>query len=395
MKLAFVTPWYGRDIPGGAEAEARRTAVHLLQAGFEVEVLTTCIRDLYADWGKNHHKPGTERVDGVLVRRFAVGKRNKPAFDSVNLRLINGQPISAAEEEIFNQEMFRCPDLYAYIEKHKNDYLFLFIPYMFASTYFGAQICPEHSIVLPCLHDEGYARLQIHQQVLAKARALLFQVEAEKQLADALFPPQNGQMRKVIGVGVDTNWQADGARFRQKYGLADTPFVLYVGRREPGKNTPLLIDYWLQYKQRVQRDVKLILIGPGDVHLPPTAAHEIVDLGFVSVQDKYDAYAAANLLCQPSVHESFSIVLMESWLAGTPVLVHGRCAVTVEHCQKSNGGLYFTNQLEFGATLDYLLTNRETAVTLGQQGKKYVLQNYQWETIISRYKEIIHRISNE
>ena len=40
-KIAFVIPWYGEGIPGGAEMELREVARHLQKAGVEVEVLTT------------------------------------------------------------------------------------------------------------------------------------------------------------------------------------------------------------------------------------------------------------------------------------------------------------------------------------------------------------------
>lgn len=395
MKIAFVTPWYGRDIPGGAEAEARHTAVQLHQAGYPVEVLTTCIRDLYSDWGKNHHSPGVETIDGIPVRRFAVQKRDKLAFDQINWRLMQGQAISAAEETIFNNEMFRCPDLLTYIEQHQQQYLFIFIPYMFASSYFGASICPERSLMIPCLHDEAYARLQIHRQVLPQLRALLFYTEAEQTLAAQLYPPTAVQIRQVIGGGVETDWQGDGRRFRQKYQLADTPLVLYAGRREAGKNLPLLLDYWATYSQERNPTAKLLLLGPGQLAIPAAAQTAVIDLGFVPAQDKYDAYAAANLFCMPSVNESFSIVIMESWLAGTPVLVHGRCAVTREHVHKANGGLYFSNYDEFAATVDYLLANPATAVRLGQQGRQYVLDRYQWPTIVDQYSQIINQIAAE
>jgi len=390
MKLAFVTPWYGRDIPGGSEAEARRTAGHLHRAGYDVEVLTTTIRDLYADWSTNDHAPGTSVEEGIPVHRFPVEKRDKQAFDSLNRRLMEGRLISPAEEEVFNREMFRSPELYATIGQRQGDTLFFFIPYMFPTTYIGAQICPQRSVMIPCLHDEAYARLDIHQHVIPQVKALLLHSEAEKALADALYPPQADQLRVVVGEGVDTGWQGEGARFRQKYGLGKTPFVLYAGRREPGKNTPLLIRYWQAYARETEGAVKMVLIGPGRVSLP--ADENIVDLGFVSVQDKYDAYAAADVFCLPSVNESFSLVVMESWLAGTPVLVHGHCAVTREHCVKSNGGLYFTSYAEFAATLNYLLDHPQTAARMGENGRRYVLANFRWPLIIEKYGRLIRKI---
>jgi glycosyltransferase involved in cell wall biosynthesis len=390
--IAFVTPWYGPDVPGGAEAETRRTAERLHQAGLPIEILTTTIRDLYADWGHNHHKAGVSQINGLTVRRFPVLKREKATFDEVNLRLMKGLPITADQQQLYINGMMRVPKLYDYIAQNSHNYLFIFIPYMFATTYFGAQICPQRSLMIPCLHDESYAYLDIYQAVLPHVRALILHGEAELALYEQIFSPNGAQIRAVLGEGVDTDFTADATRFRQKYDLHD-PFMLYVGRREPGKNTPLLVNYWQRYVNQTGRQAKLVLMGPGHINLPDSPA--ILDLGFVPVQDKYDGLAAAAVFCMPSINESFSLATMESWVAGTPVLVHGDCAATREHCGKANGGLYFTNYEEFVATTDYVFDNPATAVTLGQQGHQYVLDNYRWPTIIGRYQQLINQVLAE
>lgn len=390
-KLAFVTPWYGPDIPGGAEALARATVQRLQQAGFPVEVLTTTIEQLHADWDKNTHRPGLSRVNGVPVRRFAVEKRDRAAFDALNWRLMQGLSIAPQEEATFIGEMFRSPGLYEYIEEHSQEYLFFFVGYMFASTYFGAQICPSRSVIIPCLHDESYARLNIYRQVMTGVQGLVFNSAVEQTLAQRLFGRSEGQHRCVIGMGLNPEAGGNAQRFRRKYHI-EAPFVLYVGRREPGKNTPLLLDYWQRYHETSAREVKLVLIGPGAVQLPPGAEDHVVDLGFVPAGDKLDAYAAAALLCQPSVHESFSIVLLESWRAGTPVLVHGHCAVTVDHCRRSNGGLYFSNEDEFAATLDFMLNRPALAQKMGRQGREYVLANFSWDVIVEKYRALIRAL---
>jgi glycosyltransferase involved in cell wall biosynthesis len=393
MKIAFVTPWYGPDIPGGAETETRRTAVYLNRAGYDVEILTTCIHHFQADWGKNYHKPGVTMVEGVTVRRFPVQKRDKSAFDAVNWRLMQNLAISPEEEQIYIQEMFRAPALYEFIECHCQDYIFFFIPYMFASTYFGVQICPERSVVIPCLHDESYAYLDIYRHTLPKVNTMIFQVESERLLANKLFGAESEQIRSVVGTGVDTDFLFNGERFRQKYGLTD-PFMLYVGRKDRGKNTHLLLAHWNRYMQEYQDGIKLILIGPGKIDIPEAVTDSVIDLGFVPAGDKYDAYAAAEILCQPSTNESFSLVIMESWLTETPVLVNGRCTVTREHCQRSNGGLYFSNYDEFATTTNYLMANPGTARRMGQNGRQYVLDYYQWPTIVEKYRQIIDSIEN-
>ncbi len=393
MKIAFVTPWYGPDIPGGMESETRRTTAQLAEAGYEVEVLTTCIRDFFSDWGTNYHSEGVTIERGVTVRRFRVSGGDQLAFQQVNTRLLNRQLISAAEEAVFAGEMFHCPDLYSYIAGHCDEYFFFFIPYLYATTIFGATICPERSIIIPCLHDESYAYLDIFRQIMPQPRAMVLHVHAERNLVEKLYGPSSSQIRQVIGEGVDTDFVADAARFRRKYELTN-PFVLAVGRRALGKNTPLLLAYWRRYVNESGTNSKLVLVGPGEIAIDKEIAGHVLDLGFIPLQDKYDAYAAANVLCQPSVNESFSLVIMEAWLTETPVLVNGRCEVTMEHCRRSNGGLYFTNYDEFAATIDFLLQRESIAREMGHNGREYVLANYQWSSIVDRYKQLISEMED-
>ena len=393
MKIAFVTPWYGPEIPGGMEAETWRTVTRLRRAGHDVEVLTTCIRDFFADWSKNYHKPGTAVVDGVPVRRFKVQKRERAAFDAVNRQLMQGKRISAAEERVYVTELFRCPDMYSYLRARQDDYaVFFFIPYMFPTTFFGAQMCPRRSVVIPCLHDEGYARLQIFREVLPRVHTLILHTQAERELVAALYGPAPAQTQIVVGTGVDAEFTADAGRFRRKYGLNE-PFMVYVGRRDAGKNTPLLLSYWQRYAQETRTPAKLALIGPGQLRLPPALQGQVVDLGFVPPQDKYDAIAAATALCQPSVNESFSLVIMEAWLTETAVLVHGACGPTREHVQRCHGGLYFENYDEFAATTHYLFSNPGVTRRMGANGRGYVLRNYTWDKIVEAYAGVMERVA--
>jgi glycosyltransferase involved in cell wall biosynthesis len=394
MKIAFVTPWFGVDIPGGMESETRRTAVQLQAAGHKVEVLTTCIRDFFSDWGQNYHKPGVTTEAGLTVRRFPVSAGDQLAFQEVNRRLLRGQAISEAEEAIFAGEMFDCPDLYTYIADHCQAYIFFFIPYLYATTIFGATICPQRSVLIPCLHDESYAYMDLFRQIMPLPQAMVLQVNAERDLVERLYGSASHQIRRVIGTGVDTDFVADAARFRRKYKL-DGSIILAVGRRDPGKNTPLLLAYWQRYVRETGTKAKLVLIGPGEIVLDQEMEKHVLDFGYVPLQDKYDAYAAADLLCQPSVHESFSLVIMEAWLTGTPVVVNGDCAVTTEHCRRANGGLYFTNYAEFSATITYVLDRRDVARKMGYNGREYVLANYQWPQVIDRYEALLSEIEDD
>ena len=401
MKIAFVPPWYGPDIPGGVEAETRKTALNLVRSGIDVEILTTCVKEFYSDWGKNFYKPQTYDVEGIKVRRFNVKKRNAPAFDQVNIKLMNidvklnpAPPVSPEEEKIYIEEMINSPDLYAYIERHRKDYdFFIFIPYMFGTTFYGSKACPGQCILIPCLHNESYSYMTIYRELFDRADGLIFHTPSEQRLAIRLFG-LNSSRGYIMGEGIDDNVSFDVERFRKKYGIID-PFVLYVGRKDMTKNTPLLVDYFSQYFESHEKNIKLVLIGSSEVEIPQYHKDSIVDLGFIPVQDKYDAYHAASVFCQPSVNESFSIVLMESWLTETPVLVHGDCDVTSEHCRISNGGLYFTNYQELAACLEYLLSHSEEAAQMGKAGKNYVIENFTWNKITEKYKEFLVNLKKQ
>ncbi|MDW7726933.1 MAG: glycosyltransferase family 4 protein [Candidatus Methanoperedens sp.] len=387
MKIAFVIPWYG-DIPGGAENECKRTAENLQKNGIDVEILTTCVKEFLSDWNNNFYREGVYEVNGVTVRRFKVRHRDTRLFDGINYKLMHDQKVSPQEEIHYITEMINSDNLYRYIAENKSKYdYFIYMPYMFGTTFFGSKVCPEKSILIPCLHDESYAYMSIYKEMFEGVKGIIFHSEPEMKLAEKIFN-LNCNKRIVLGEGIDTRIEYDGKKFREKYGIKDD-FILYAGRREMGKNVPMLIDYFCKYKEKNYNNLKLILIGSGDVDIQRSHRKDITDLGFIPKQDKYDAYAASAVLCQPSVNESFSIVIMESWLCGTPVLVHTKCEVTKDHCIKSNGGLYFNNFEEFDECVNLYIRNPIDAKRLGQNGKDYVLNNYAWDKIIDKYKKFL------
>lgn len=386
MKLAFVTPWYG-NIPGGAESECRRTVENLQKHGIEVEILTTCVKEFLSDWSTDFYEEGIYNLNGVGIHRFSVRKRDTARFDKINYKLMRGLEISLDEEKTFMREMVNSPGLYSYIAEHGTDYdYFLFIPYMFGTTYYGSCIYPEKSVIIPCLHDESYAYLNIYKTMFENVKGIIFHASPEKILANHLYNLNN--MQTVLGEGIDMDFVYNPDRFREKYGIK-TDFILYAGRKEAGKNVPLLIDFFARYKKHRKNELKLVLIGSGTIEIPSESRNDIIDLGFVPLQDKYDAYAAATFLCQPSLNESFSIVIMESWLCKSPVLVHGNCAVTKDHCIKCNGGLYFNDYYEFEGCLDFYLGNPAIRKIMAENGMSYVIDNFSWDKIVEKYIDFL------
>src|SRR5262245_19228556 len=93
QKLAFVIPWYGPEALGGAELECKKTAEHLVAAGYPVEVLSTTAKDLFSGWSVDHHREGRTFENGVPVRRFKLTKEPLVKYGEINSRLMANRKV--------------------------------------------------------------------------------------------------------------------------------------------------------------------------------------------------------------------------------------------------------------------------------------------------------------
>jgi glycosyltransferase involved in cell wall biosynthesis len=389
--LALVIPWYGAAATDGAVAECRATARALSRRGVRVEVLTTCALDRGADW-IDHHAAGVTEEDGVTVRRFTVRARDRHVFARYDWRLRRGVALAAREERELVAHSIHSDELYRYLAAERGRYWYAFMPCGVGTTWEGAQAAPERALLIPRLHDDAFARLGATAGVLATARAVCFHAPAERALAQAVVGRDPGTFA-VVGRGVDTDAPpGDPQRFRDRHRLS-APFLLYAGPKVADKGVPDLMASFARYRlTHPDRDVKLVLVGAGQLRIPGRLCLDIVDLGPVEPQDRQDAFAAALALCQPSLRESFSGVMMDAWLAGAPALVDARCAVTREHCLRSRGGLFVGEYFEFVEALERLLDDPGLRGALAASGRAYVLAHFSWERVVGNYLDVLDRL---
>jgi glycosyltransferase involved in cell wall biosynthesis len=381
-------PRYGADVVGGAETLVRGLAERLAGQDAHVEVLTTCARD-HLTW-RNVLPPGTGREGGVLVRRFPVRPRDTRRYAWLHRRITSGAHLRPREEARWAAESVSSLGLFDHLARHRDAYdLVCFAPYLFGTTLLGIPLVPGRAVLIPCLHDEPYAHLGVVRDAFHACRGFIFNSPPEAGLADKLYGIGD-RPAGVVGLGFDPPPPADGDAFRRRHGL-EGPLLVYLGRKEAGKNVPLLVQYALRYRALRRPDLTLALAGDGPVTAGP-GTPGVRDLGYLDPAAKAAAYAAATVVCQPSVNESFSIVLMEAWLAGTPVLVHARCPVTTHHVFQSGGGLAFEDFYEFAEALDLLLEDRERRRQLGRQGRAYVQAVYSWPAVTARLRETLERL---
>lgn len=391
-RLAFITPRYSPKSAGGAEVHCQLLAEKVAALGHEVDVLTTCAKDHFS-W-KNYFKPGEELIKGVRVRRFQVNDdRQVERFHSIQSRIANRQPITPEEEVQWIEGSVVSQDLENYLKQNHTQYEFLiFIPYLFGTTYWGAQLFPEKTLLIPCLHNEPFAYLSIFKKMFQSVKGLLFNTPPEKEFAQKLYD-LDSDICTLVSLGFEKEKTVEPRLFRDRFKLND-PYILFAGRREKGKNVPLLIENFRAYKRHNQNNLKLVLLGSGDVERLPEDEGNIYDFGYVSEEEKLSATAGALAFCQPSINESLSIVVLQSWLHKVPALVHGDCAVTRSHCDNSNGGLYFSNYFEFEECLNFFRAHPDQAEQMGQNGCAYVEKFFNWDIVLQRFEAALEKFKS-
>lgn len=379
MRVAVVVPRYGADIGGGAESQARGFAQEAARQGWTVEVWTTCAHSHYT-WENKY--PAGESWDGpVRVHRFPVQLDKVERQHAIEWALSTRYHVPREDQYAWLEGGTQSPGLYTHIARHAPDFdAVVVLPYAMPLMNRAAWAAPDHVVLWPCLHDEPYAYLEPVRLLMESVRGVMFNSPEEGDLArqQLRIAPRRAV---VLGEGVTLEPPTTPPSLAPQN-------LLFIGRLEPGKNLSLLYSYVQRYAEE-GGSLRLVVGGRGP-YLPPT--HPAFDYrGYVSDAQKGALYASSLALCQPSLFESFSLVIMESWLAGRPVLVHRDCSVTRGHVQRSRGGLWFSHYEEFVGTIEWLQGNPDLATRMGQNGGEYVRRNYTWPAVVTRFEETLRR----
>ncbi len=414
MKIAFVAQRYGTEILGGSEYHCRLIAERLASR-HQVDVLTTCARE-YTTW-QNEYPEGTDRVRGVTVRRFACSQvRNLQEFNKYSDWIFENRHTPQDEQEWLKQQGPWSPGLISYIESHHQQYdILIYFTYLYAPTVLGMKIAPAKSLLVPTAHDEPALNLKIYEQVFSSAAGIVWNTESERRMITSRFHLR-ALVEDVVGCGVemesgtDTDGEDTSAAmmvspltvreplpahiegpanaFRRRHRMHG-PFILYGGRIDPGKGCEELLEYFQAFLHD-GGDASLMLMGVKLMPLPDDPRVRFA--GLLPDQERLHALQAATVVVVPSPYESLSLLALEAFAVGTPVLANARAEVLVDHCRQSNAGLYYSDRYEFSESLKMLLKDPDLRHQMGENGKAYVDKNYRWDVIIAKYERMFARL---
>jgi glycosyltransferase involved in cell wall biosynthesis len=434
MRIAFVVQRYGAEILGGSEYHCRLVAERLA-ARHEIDVLTTCARD-YITW-KNDYPEGADRIRGVTVRRFANAQtRDISAFNEYSDWIFSNPHTRDDEMRWLQMQGPWCPALLDYLKRQHRSYdAVIFFTYLYAPTVLGLEVDPSRSILVPTAHDEPAITLELYKDVFRLPAAVAYNTEVERNFLKSTFDIR-AIAEEVVGCGVDlmhgdpaagagasagaapgtslgsaptrddgrsaakgadddedasedvdvvAQMRSRGVPFRRRHRLSGD-FLLYGGRIDAGKGCEELLEYFTSYKEQ-DGNASLVLMGVKLMQLPEVPWVNFA--GLLSERERLQALEAATVVVVPSPFESLSLLALEAMAVGTPVLCNGRSEVLVDHCRKSNAGLYYQNRDEFIECTKLLLADERLRRAMGRNGKEYVKRNYRWDAILAKYDRLI------
>ncbi len=378
-RIAVVVQRYGETIVGGAEAHARLIATRLAER-HDVTVLTSCSQD-HLVWD-NQLPEGTFRDGDVTVRRFRVARpRHMRAFNRFSKERFGRAQSLVAEEHWLAEQGPVPPGLFDALASEAFDAV-AFFTYLYAPTVWGLPLVKDRALLVPTVHDEPPLAFHVFEDALTTPRRLLCNTPEELALIRSRFP--NAAPADVVGVGVEAPSDVLPERFRRRYELPER-YLLYVGRMEPGKGVPELVAFHQALVRQFHDAPALVLVGSGPYRPKGKGVYAV---GRVDEADKWDALGGALACVVPSKLESLSLVTLEAFAVGTPVLGHAQSPVVAGQLRRSGAGVTYVDAKGFALAVQRVGQER---AALGEQGRRFVA-GQGWARVMAAWERAIAEV---
>lgn len=177
-------------------------------------------------------------------------------------------------------------------------------------------------------------------------------------------------------------------RFREKRNLLpERRYVLFLSRLHFKKGLDILATAFAQTCQ-VFADVDLVVAGP-DGGAERDFVSQIERLGIASRvhvigplygDEKIEAMTDAFCFCLPSRQEGFSMAITEALACGTPVVISDQCHFP-EVGDVAAGIIASLDPADVANALKTMLSDSQRASSMGQNGRRLVLEQFTWPKI--------------
>ncbi|HVE82844.1 MAG TPA: glycosyltransferase family 4 protein, partial [Myxococcales bacterium] len=371
-RVAFVVQRFG-EVTGGAELLARMVATRLAK-DWRITVVTTCSKD-HLSW-ENDFPEGESRDGPLRVLRFpTIRGRELRRFNALSRGVLGRKNDRVSEEHWVAEQGPLSPALLRHLSDAREYDGYVAFTYLYTTAAWGLPLIADRAILVPTAHDEPPLDLEIYRDVLRLPRALFCSTPEELALIDRRFPGH--APAQVVGVGVERH-PARPDRFRKKHGL-ERPYLMYVGRVEKGKGVGELLEHHAELARRYHDAPDLVLAGAASMRVGGDGVHA---LGRISEQDKHDGLAGALAAVVPSRYESLSLLALEAFAQGTPVLANGASDVLAGQVRRSGAGRTYGGAESFAQGVREV---GEARAAMSRRAVAYA-RGHRWEKVVDAYR---------
>jgi glycosyltransferase involved in cell wall biosynthesis len=252
----------------------------------------------------------------------------------------------------------------------------------------AANIAKIPVVLSPAFHVElqGDVAWQLCYLAGKVARLVVF---TEKERIDLSKLKISSEKIDIVPPGVETeeNRRGRGDRFRTRYNLEDAPIVLFAGSKSYDKGITHLIDALVIVRKTYPKAV-LVAIGRGSESLHHEMLAKLpnaLSLGYVSVEEKMEAFDACTVFAMPSRGDSFGIVYVDAWMCCKPVIAARAGSIPwVVHEGEDGELVAFGDVQDIANKIVALLNDPLRCAWLGTNGYQYVMANYMGHIIADR-----------
>ncbi|HLP49028.1 MAG TPA: glycosyltransferase family 4 protein, partial [Candidatus Kapabacteria bacterium] len=339
---------------------------------------------------EHHYTAGQENINGIIIHRFKVAKPRDPKiFGDIQNTVFNEEHTHADEMKWLAEEGPYVPDLLAALEQREKEFAYyIFFSYRYYHSYWGLMKFKQKAILVPTAEHDEVIYLRLFKQLFHLPGAIIYNSHEEKEIINRVSGNE-AVPGDIVGVGSEVPVEFSPQTFREKYNIVGKYFV-YIGRLDQNKGVPLLLDYYLKLLKETDLEMTLVLMGKSVIEIP--GHPRIKALGFMMNEEKFNALKGAEFLVIPSQFESLSMVALEAWAIGKPVVANGRTEVLQGQCRRSNAGLWYTGYDEFKEIILLLAENERLKEIMGKNGRSFFETHYSWPVIESKYLKIIERL---
>ena len=399
-----VSPAYA-PLVGGAERLLQSVSERLVERGHDVTVLTfdcATMHDFLSPTGAG--LPRDERVNGVRVLRV------KPVGGPVSRlhRWWTKQPGGwRTSSWMFGKDLWPTDlpsgaRLIAPLARLSADVV-ASVNWFFGASYWVCR--PRYlrrapRVAIPVLHIEReWADNPMLPRMFSDCDGVIVCTDAERAFVQA----RGGTNIAVAGCGVEPSRfdRRDGAVIRRRLEIGDRPVIGFVGRQDPLKGVPTLIEamhrVWQHYPdaillmagQSAHRDKT---VDAAIAALSPVNRAKVVLLDDFADADLPSIMDACDVLALPSVEESFGLVMIEAWVCGKPVIgadiASTRCII-----DPGVDGLTVKpfDAADLSAKIIELITDPAKRACFGKRGREKVLSRYTWDRVTDVWEASFRR----